>query len=271
MRIARIAPHMWEEPCLSGTKGAGTVFFVGCTLRCVYCQNHVISQGEIRGREYTPRELADALFRLRDKGVHNIDLVTPTHFVPLIMDTLDLCKAELGIPIAYNCGGYESTETIEALKGYIDIYMPDVKYFSPELSTELSGAGDYFDRAIAALEAMIHQVGRPVTDDRGIMQSGVIVRHMVLPSHRRDSEAVLRALAPYKDDILLSLMSQYTPFYKAAEHHGLDRRVSTYEYRKVYDTAVEIGFDGYMQERSSATDIYTPDFGASEPDDVTEV
>ncbi|MBQ8979720.1 MAG: radical SAM protein [Oscillospiraceae bacterium] len=260
MRIARIAPHMWEEPCLSGTRGAGTVFFTGCSLRCVYCQNHDISRGDIRGRGYSPRELADELLRLRDKGVHNIDFVTPTHFVPLIMDTLDLCRSELGIPVVYNSSGYERTETVEALRGYIDIYLPDVKYFSPQLSKELSAAEDYFSYAYAAVKAMTLQVGRPVFDKDGIMQKGVIVRHMILPSHRRDSEEVLRHLAEMKDDILLSLMSQYTPFYKAAEHHGLDRKLSTYEYEKVLAAAQDIGFDGFMQERSSATSAFTPDF-----------
>ncbi len=260
MRIARIAPHMWEEPCISGTRGAGTVFFTGCPLHCVYCQNHDISQEYTGGREYTPPQLADELLRLQDMGVHNIDLVTPTHYVPLIKDTLDICRHRLAIPVVYNCGGYERVSTIEALDGYIDIYLPDVKYHDPELARELSGAYDYPETALAAVDAMIHQVGRPVTDNDGILQRGVIVRHMILPSHRMDSQEVLRSLAPFRDDILLSLMSQYTPFYKAHEHHGLSRRVSTYEYEKVLETAADIGFEGFGQDRASADKGYTPDF-----------
>ena len=263
LRAAKAYPHMWEEPCLSGTRGAGTVFFTGCSLGCIYCQNFRISQ-EGEGREITPSQLADIFLRLRDRGVHNIELVTPTHFLPLILDALDMSKDRLGIPVVYNSGGYERTETLRALEGYIDIYLPDVKYFSPDISAMYSSAPDYFEYAFAAVKEMVRQTDRPRMDEDGIMQSGVIVRHMIIPSHRRDSEQILRALSPLRDDVLLSLMSQYTPFYRAKEYHGLDRRLSTYEYEKVLEVVNEIGFEGYMQERSSAREEYTPDF--SEPD-----
>ncbi|MBQ5311609.1 MAG: radical SAM protein, partial [Oscillospiraceae bacterium] len=251
--------HMWEEPCISGTNGSGTVFFTGCSLRCVFCQNHGISQQGI-GKALSTSELSDVFLRLQDDGAHNINLVTATHFVPQILDALDICHDRLTIPVVYNSGGYELPETIDMLRGYVDIFIPDLKYFSPGISQKYSSAADYYEYASRAVRKMADITGRPVFDENGLLKSGVIVRHMILPSHRRDSQALLRSVADLKDDVLLSLMSQYTPFFRAHEFHEIDRRIYTYEYQKVLDTVYETGFDGYMQERSSAKEEYTPDF-----------
>ncbi len=260
-RAAKAYLHMWEEPCISGTKGSGTVFFSGCSLKCCFCQNYRIS-AENFGREITVKRLSEIFLELQDKGAHNINLVSPTHYVPQIITALDMCRDKLHIPVAYNCGGYEKTETIEMLRGYIDIFMPDMKYYSSELSEKYSAAPDYFEYASKAIAKMIEIAGEPVFDENGILQSGVIIRHMVLPTHRRDSEEILKKLYELygKDSFLLSLMSQYTPFYKSCEHKEINRRISTYEYEKVSQLARELGFNGFMQERSSAKEEYTPDF-----------
>ena len=259
IRIARVGLHMWEEPCISGERGSGTVFFSGCTLGCCFCQNYEISQ---LGKGYfvTEKELSDAFLRLRDDGAHNINLVSPTPFIPSVIRALDAVKHKLGIPVVVNCGGYELCETVEMMNGYADIWLPDLKYFSPEASKKYSGAEDYFDVAIKAIEAMQRQVGKPVFSDDGLLKRGVIVRHLLLPTLRHDSERVIRELGKVfpADGILLSLMSQYTPMYKAAEHREINRRVSTFEYNYVLGVARETGFDGYSQERSAAQEEFVP-------------
>lgn len=257
-KIARAALHYWEEPCISGKNGSGTVFFSGCNLGCVYCQNREISRGGV-GKTVTVSRLAGIFRELEEKGAHNINLVTPTHFAPSIIEALDLYRPK--IPIVYNCGGYESAEALAALKGYVDIYLTDLKYFSPELSQKYSGAADYFPVAIAAAKAMIEQVGPPKIED-GLMKSGVIIRHLSLPSHRRDSIAVMDALAELPEgSFLLSLMSQYTPNGALTGFPEINRRVTTFEYRSAVDRAVELGLvNGYTQDRRSAKEEYTPPF-----------
>ena len=260
-KVAKAYLHMWEEPCISGKNGSGTVFFSGCSLRCCFCQNYRIS-AENFGAEISTQRLAEIFLELQDKGAHNINLVSGCHYVPQIIEALDICGDKLTIPIAYNSGGYECTETIEMLRGYVKIFMPDMKYFDSEISMKYSSASDYFEWASAAVGKMIEIAGYPEFDENGIMKSGVIIRHMVLPSHRRDSGKVLRFLAENfpKGSFLLSLMSQYTPFYKSCEHKEINRRVSTYEYEKTADLVRSLGFEGFMQERSSAKEEYTPDF-----------
>ena len=259
IRIARVGLHMWEEPCISGERGSGTVFFSGCTLGCCFCQNYEISH---LGKGYfvTEKELSDAFLRLRDDGAHNINLVSPTPFIPSVIRALDAVKHKLGIPVVVNCGGYELCETVEMMNGYADIWLPDLKYFSPEASKKYSGASDYFDVAIRAIEAMQRQVGKPVFGDDGLLKRGVLVRHLLLPTLRHDSERVIRELGKVfpADGILLSLMSQYTPMYRAAEHREINRRVSTFEYNYVLGIARETGFDGYSQERSAAEEEFVP-------------
>ena len=259
---ARAALHFWEEPCISGSGGSGTVFFSGCTLKCCFCQNYQISQ-EGLGKELSPERLAQIFLSLQEQGAHNINLVTGTHFLPGILAALDLARPKLSIPVVYNCGGYEKPEVIQLLDGYVDIYLPDLKYFDSKLSSEYSGAGDYFSVASRAVSAMIAQTGSPVFNEEGIMIRGVLIRHMVLPGSRKDSVSILRWLEENlpKDGFLLSLLSQYTPFYKSSEHPRINRRLTTYEYEKVLEEAVSLGLTrGFMQEKSSAKEEYTPPF-----------
>ena len=232
LKAARAALHFWEEPCISGTHGSGTVFFSGCTLKCCFC---------------------------------HINLVTPGQWRPWITAALDLARAQgLHLPIVCNTGGYETVENVEAWRGYIDIWLADLKYVSPALSAELSAAPDYFAQAKPAIEAMMAQAGHPVFDADGILQRGVILRHLALPGHVDDSFAVLDQMAAWNDAdpgcFLPSVMSQYTPFYKAAEH-GIGRRITTYEYHRVVNYAMDKGLvQGYMQQKSSAKEEYTPSF-----------
>ena len=268
LRVARAALHHWEEPGLSGdpeaATGSGTVFFSGCTLRCCYCQNFPISQQGV-GKEISAARLAEIFLELQQGGAKNINLVTATQFLPWVIEALDTARARgLRLPIVYNTGGYETVETVKALQGYVDIWLADFKYASREVSAELSAAADYPAVAEAALRQMLLQTGAPVYDADGYLQRGVIVRHLALPGHTQDSLAVLQTLARLREEtatpFVPSLMSQFTPFYKAAEH-GLGRRITSYEYRKVIDEAVRLGLtDGYMQEKSSAQEEYTPPF-----------
>ena len=268
LRVARAALHHWEEPCLSGdpeaATGSGTVFFSGCTLRCCYCQNFPISQQGV-GKEIPAARLSEIFLELQQGGAKNINLVTATQFLPWVTEALDTARARgLRLPIVYNTGGYETVETVQALSGYVDIWLADFKYASRKVSAELSAAADYPAVAEAALRQMLLQTGAPVYDADGYLQRGVIVRHLALPGHTQDSLAVLQTLARLRNEtatpFVPSLMSQFTPFYKAAEH-GLGRRITSYEYRKVIDEAVRLGLtDGYMQEKSSAQEEYTPPF-----------
>ena len=262
LRAARAALHFWEEPCISGTRGSGTVFFSGCTLQCCYCQNYRIS-AENFGKELTVPQLRDIFLRLQEEGAHNINLVTATHYLPWVLEALALARPQLAIPIVYNTGGYETPETIAALDGVADIWLTDLKYCSPELSSEYSHAPDYFAVASEAARQMCAQAGPPVFDREGILQKGVIVRHLALPGALADTRAVLDFMARElpKEGFLMSLMSQYTPFYKAFEHKSLSRRISTYEYRQAVNYAVDLGLcQGFMQEKSSAKEEYTPPF-----------
>jgi putative pyruvate formate lyase activating enzyme len=264
LKAARAALHFWEEPCISGTRGSGTVFFSGCALKCCYCQNYNIS-AEGFGKELSVEQLAAVFLDLQRQGAHNINLVTPGQWRPWIIAALDLARAQgLSLPIVCNTGGYETVESIEAWRGYIDVWLADLKYVSPTLSQQLSAAPDYFAVAKAAIEAMLAQAGRPLFDENGLLRRGVIVRHLALPSHVEDSFAVLEQLAAWNNAdpgcFLPSLMSQYTPFYKAAEH-GIGRRITSYEYRRVVDRAMDLGLTtGYMQQKSSAKEEYTPSF-----------
>lgn len=258
---ARAALHHWEEPCISGTRGSGTVFFSGCTLRCCFCQNYPVSQ-EHFGKELTDRQLSDIFLRLQEQGAHNINLVTATQYLPDVLRALDHIRHRLTIPVVYNCGGYERIETVKLLKDYIDIWLPDLKYHSKELSARYSQARDYFTVASAAIGQMIEQTGPPVFEQE-LMTSGVIIRHMVLPGNRDDS---IRLLHWMKDELpegrfLISLMSQYTPFYHSSQYPEINRRITSYEYDKVVDMALELGLTmGFMQKRSSAREEYTPPF-----------
>ncbi len=258
VKAARAAKHLWEEPCISGVNGSGTVFFSGCTLGCVFCQNREISRGGT-GKELTVEQLADVFRRLEQQGVHNLNLVTPTHFTPQILHALDRAKPH--IPIVMNTGGYERVETLRQWEGTIDVYLPDLKYVSPILSGKYSAASDYFEVASKAVLEMHRQQPR-LEWEGDLLKKGLIVRHLVLPGCVKDSLAVLDFLDKNlpKDSFLLSLMSQFTPTAACAAYPELNRRVTTYEYRKVADRAAELGFSGFAQDRRSAKEEYTPPF-----------
>ena len=261
--VSRVSLHMWEEPPISGIRGSGTIFFSGCNLRCVFCQNKAISRKDSSAEIHTPDSLAELMLRVEDMGAHNINLVTPTHFVLPISEALGKIKSRLSIPVVYNSSGYELVSSLKLLDGLVDVYLPDFKYASKDLAKKYSRAPDYPEIAAEAITEMYRQAGAVSFDDDGMIKRGVILRHLVLPSNRHDSIAVLDMIAkllPIKD-IRLSLMSQYTPdFAKDCEHKELHRRVTSFEYNSVLDHALKLGFDGYFQHRSSATAEYTPDF-----------
>lgn len=263
MTVSRATLHAYEEPSISGERGSGTIFFCGCNLRCVFCQNATISRGGGVRHTLTPEELSALMLKLQAAGAHNINLVTPTHFAKGIRKALLLAKPRLDIPVIYNTSGYEKVETLRSLEGLVDVYLPDFKYASRELSEKYSRAPDYPDVASLALREMFRQVGECVFDGDGMIQKGVIVRHLVLPSCRHDSIAVLHRLSELlpRDKIKLSLMSQYTPdFAKDCEYKNLRRRLTSFEYDSVLESAVALGFDGYFQSLDSSSTAYTPDF-----------
>ena len=256
LRVARAMLHHWEEPPISGQNGAGTVFFSGCTLGCVYCQNGDISAGGF-GKDISTARLREIFEELIAQGAHNIELVTPTHFLPWILPAL---TPRLPVPVVYNCGGYERVETLRVLEGLVDVYLPDLKYADGALAAELSGAADYFPVACEAIREMFRQVGPYVLED-GLLTRGVVIRHLVLPGYldntRRVLDWIAETFAP--GDVLVSLMSQYTP---TANMTGrLARRVTAAEYRAAADYMRNCGItDGFVQERTSAEEAYTPAF-----------
>ncbi len=256
-RLARAALHFWEEPCISGTRGSGTVFFSGCTLRCAFCQNYEISHLG-RGKEITVQRLADIFKMLEDQGAHNINLVTATPFVPAVLDALSLYRPNL--PIVWNTGGYEALDTLKLLEGAVDIYLPDLKHVSPRLSRLCAGAPDYFEAASQAVREMCRQTGPAVYDAAGMMKKGVIVRHLILPGCTMDSCKVLDFIAEQlPKDTPVSLMRQYTPS-PYCKIPGLDRRITDAEYRRVLEHFEALKLTGYTQEKESADAAYTPPF-----------
>ncbi len=253
---------MWEEPILSGTRGSGTVFFTGCNLRCVFCQNYGVSRSET-GFEITSEKLAEVFLDLQSQGAHNVNLVTGTHFVPTIAEGLLIAKEKgLEIPVVYNSSGYELAETLKLLDGLVDVYLPDMKYVSSELSGRYSAAPDYFERAREALAEMVRQVGEPVPGEDGMLKRGVIVRHLILPGQVKDSKKVLRYLyETYGDRIYISIMNQYTPFGHVGDFPELQRTVSPEEYARVLSFAERLGISrGFTQEGSAAAESFIPEF-----------
>ena len=261
MLIARAAPHLWEEPPVSGTRGTGAVFFSGCTLRCVYCQNGDISHRNA-GRPFTPRELSDTLKRLTDLGMHTLSFITGTPFVPLILETLELWCPPL--PLVWNTSGYETVETLRRLDGVMDVYLPDLKHFSARAGRICAGAPDYFTVASAALKEMCRQTGAPVYSEDGIMLRGTLVRHLILPGFTSES---LRLLTWIRDElppgIPVSLMRQYIPC-NGVSVPGLDRRITEQEYRRVRDHMLALDLPGYLQEPDSADRDFIPVFNREE-------
>ena len=262
MRIAKIMLHRWEEPCISGTdphRGSGAVFFSGCSLHCSYCQNKAISCGG-RGSTCTPSDLAEKLKELEAMGAYNINFVTPTHFVPMIINALDIYRPS--IPTVFNTSGYEKEEAILSLEGYADIFLTDMKYGTTELAEKYSAAPDYPKVALKAIKAMTKCAKNAEFSPDGMMKRGVIVRHLVLPGGRHDSVTALKALKETvgSENIILSLMSQYTPDFYSGEYKALRRRTTTFEYEYVRNCALEMGFSGFGQDRQSSVAAYTPEF-----------
>ena len=256
--INRTAPHFWEEPCISGKNGSGTVFFGGCNLRCVYCQNSEISRSP-KGKIYSVTELADKIKYLELTGVHNINLVTPTHYTYAIVEALK--KYKPSVPVVYNCGGYESVKTLKRLEDFVDIYLTDFKYITSASAKRYSKAPDYPETVKAALKEMVDQTGAPVFDNYGMLQKGVIVRHLVLPSNTDESISIIDYLdREYGNKILFSLMHQYYPAGDAEEYPEINRRLTKHEYQKVLNRLLESSLDGFVQDSDSAKATYTPNF-----------
>ncbi len=259
---ARASLHMWEEPCISGSEGSGTVFFSGCSLGCVFCQNRDIALAG-SGRQITLERLAGIFLELQSKGANNINLVTACHYVPHIVLALRMARQNgLKIPIVYNSSGYETVETLKMLDGLIDVYLPDFKYWEETSAARYSHAADYPEVARKALREMVRQVGMPCFDERGIIQKGVIVRHLLLPGHVKEAKAILSYLfETYGNDIYISIMSQYTPMSSMKDDPLLGRKVTGREYRRVLDYAVEIGIEqGFFQEGEVASESFIPAF-----------
>ncbi len=259
IKIARAELHFWEEPCISGERGSGTIFFSGCPLKCVYCQNEEISSGGF-GKEITTERLAEIFKELEEKGAHNINLVTPTHYSAQILKAFEIYKPK--IPIVYNCSGYEDTRTLKKFRNIVDIYLTDIKYFDSNVSEKYSKAKDYFVVASCAVKEMVSQQPENIFDENGIMKKGVIIRHLVLPLNLTQTRKILEWIKEnLPDNVIISLMSQYVPLGKACEHKEINRKLTTREYEKVLDMFDELGFEhGFMQELSSSKKDFIPPF-----------
>ncbi len=265
--IARAALHYWEEPCISGTEGSGTVFFSGCNLGCVYCQNHAISRG-LSGREITTDELRDIFFDLMAQGANNINLVTPTHYIPHIIDAVHQAKEKgLNVPIVYNTSGYELASSIEMLKDTVDIFLADFRYFDPQTAEDYSFASDYVERAKEAFDAMFRLTGAAQIDEAtGLMKRGIVARVLVVPGHADEAKAIISHLyQEYGDEIYISLLRQYTPIEgiipEGQKYKPLTRRLTTYEYQKVVDHALSLGVTrAYTQEKGTEKESFIPEF-----------
>lgn len=256
MQVSRIAPHLWEEPCISGTAGCGAVFFTGCTLKCVYCQNYEISH-ENKGRNISPIELAQKLKELENLGVHTIEFVSATQYVDKLIETLDIYKPQ--VPLIYNSSGFESTDTLRKLNGYIDVYLPDFKYSDNSLAKRLSKCDNYTEIATKAIAEMVRQCPFVSLDDNGIIEKGVIIRHLVLPSHTKNSIGVLNIVKEqFADNVLLSLMGQYVPYGRAMDFPEINRKITKREYNKVLDELIRLDIEGFAQELESADKAYIP-------------
>ena len=265
VKVARAALHFWEEPCISGEEGSGTVFFSGCSLHCVFCQNEAIANGTV-GKVITIERLAEIFLELQEKGANNINLVTPGHFIPQIKEALTQARKKgLKLPIVYNTSSYESVEAIKSLEGFVDIYLPDFKYMNSELSAKYSHVADYAQVAKEVIHEMVRQTGKPVfenDDDEGLLKRGTVVRHLMLPGGMEDSKAVIQYLyETYGNDIYISIMSQFTPLANVSGYPELNRKVTEEEYEELVDYAIELGLEqGFIQEGDVAEESFIPDF-----------
>lgn len=262
IKLAMASIHNFEEPCISGKNGSGTVFFSNCNLKCVFCQNYKISQ-EGLGNEITIDELADVFIDEQNKNAENINLVTPTMYVYHIIEAIKIARSKgLRIPIVYNSNGYENVETIKKLNGYIDVYLPDLKYFDDDLAFKYSGIKNYFENATAAIKEMYNQVGSPVLDENGMIKKGLIIRHLVLPSNIQNSKDILKWINDNMDkNVFVSVMAQYFPTHKAKDFPEINRKLTMKEYKEIEDYLYSLDLDnGYIQELGEHEEEYVPDF-----------
>ena len=262
VKIALASVHNYEEPCISGKNGSGTIFFSNCNLSCIYCQNYKISQLG-KGYELSVEELANIMLEQQEKGVNNINLVTPTMYAYQIIEAIKIARKNgLNIPIVYNTNGYENVKTIQDLNGYSDIYLPDLKYYSNELSKKYSKVDNYFKYTTEAIKEMYRQVGCPVFDENGIIQKGLIIRHLVLPNHLQNSKHVLKWIKEnMPEDTYVSVMAQYFPTYKAKEDDLINRKLTKKEYKEIEEFLYTLDLrNGYMQELGEHEEEYVPDF-----------
>lgn len=266
VKIALASIHNYEEPCISGKNGSGTVFFSNCNLNCIYCQNYEISQLG-KGKVITIEHLAEIFINQQNKNVNNINLVTPTMYVPQIIEAIKIARKKgLNIPIIYNSNGYENVETIKMLDGYIDVYLPDLKYYSNEISKKYSNVDNYFETAVAAIKEMQRQVGNPVFDENGIIKKGVIIRHLILPNHILNTKNILKYIKEnFDDNTYISVMAQYFPTYKAKENDKINRKITKKEYKEVEEYLYCLNLkNGYIQELGEHEEEYVPTFDLSE-------
>ena len=260
VKIALYSTHNFEEPCISGTNGSGTIFFSNCNLNCIYCQNYEISQLGI-GKEFTIEELADIMIKQQEKNVENINLVTPTSFTVQIIEAIKIARKKgLKLPIVYNTNGYENIETIQMLEGFVDIYLPDLKYYYPKLGEKYSNVKNYFEITTKAIKEMIKQVGAPQFDENGLLKKGVIIRHLVLPNYIDNSKKVLKWIKENVDKkAIVSIMAQYFPTYKAKEDVKLNRKLTKEEYQEISNYIYDIDLEnGYIQELGEHEEEYVP-------------
>ena len=270
LQISRVARHDWEEPCISGNKGSGTIFFAGCNLHCRFCQNYDISVRP-HGVVVTVEQLTDIILYVEELGVANINLVTPTHFADKIAEALRIVKPRLRIPVVYNTGSYEKVEALKSLEGLVDVYMPDLKFCSTDVSKSLAGAGNYFEVATRAIEEMRRQQPADVFDEDGYMVKGVLIRHLVLPTFHEDSKRILDWIANFDSDAYVSLMSQYFPARVDPDLPQLNRRLHKHEYDSVKEYFFNVGLhNGYCQDVSSATVDYLPNFIDSDVEKIVK-
>ena len=266
IKIALASVHNYEEPCISGKNGSGTVFFSNCNLNCIYCQNYEISQLG-KGKEITIEHLAQIFIKQQEKNVNNINLVTPTMYVPQIIEAIKIARKKgLNIPIIYNSNGYENVETIKKLNGYIDIYLPDLKYYSNEIAKKYSKIDNYFETAISAIKEMQKQVGNPIFNEEGIIQKGVIIRHLILPHHLLNTKNILKYVKEnFDENTYISIMAQYFPTYKAKEDKLINRKLTKKEYKEIENYLYLLNLkNGYIQELGEYEEEYVPKFDLSE-------
>ena len=261
VKIALYSTHNFEEPCISGKKGSGTVFFSNCNMNCVFCQNYEISQ-QGKGKEISIQELAEIFIKQQEKDVENINLVTPTSYVPQIIEAIKIAREKgLKIPIVYNTNGYEKVETLKMLEGYIDIYLPDLKYSDDILAKRLSKVDNYFEIATSAIKEMYRRTGKFVFDEDGIMQKGMIIRHLVLPNHILNSRRVLKWINDNMNDVYVSVMAQYFPTYKAKEIEDINRKLTKEEYEEIENYLYRLNLEnGYIQELGEHEEEYVPNW-----------